>query len=349
MTSSLEFEQAMRQALKLALRGPAFGINPQVGAVILDQNHDVIAEGWHEGSGTDHAEVMAIKNAKAVLAGQLTEGKLPLGLTAVVTLEPCNHTGKTGPCAIALIDAGISQVVYASSDPGETSANGAATLRAAGIRVIEGVLKAEADEQSRVWLTATKQGRPFVTLKWASSLDGRAAAEDGTSQWISGRASRADAHLRRSEVDAILVGTGTVKADDPTLTARKPDGSLYEHQPLRVILGETAISAKKRIFNDDAETIQLFTHSVHGALAELHVRGIKHLMVEGGPKVASKFIKLGLVNEYITYLAPMLIGGERTAFGRLGIDTMAEAKHLEFKEMRMLGNDIFIRSGEGSK
>lgn len=337
----------MRRALALALNGPAFGVNPQVGAIILDENDSVIAEGWHLGAGTPHAEIMALQNARAAISSRLdSQGRFPAGFTAVVTLEPCNHTGKTGPCAQALIEAGISSVIYASTDPGKESANGAQTLRDAGINVEGGLLAAEADEQARVWLTAAKQGRPFVTLKWATSLDGRAAANDGTSQWISGEESRHDAHLRRSEVDAILVGSGTAMSDDPSLTARKPDGTLYEHQPLRVIIGETPVPTSLRIFNDEAETVQIFTQSIHGALADLWERGVRHVMVEGGPKVASKFVKFGLVNEYITYLAPLLLGGERTALKSIGVESMAGAPELEFKEVRMIGSDIFIRSVE---
>jgi len=227
----LSIEDAMIRALELALKGPTKGVNPQVGAVILDSSGEVIGEGFHNGSGTDHAEVVALK---AALSGAQ---KLPAGSVAVVSLEPCNHTGKTGPCAQALIEAGVSKVVFASGDPGENSGGGASTLREAGIEVVGGVLLEKADQQARVWLTATKNQRPFVTLKWASSIDGRAAAQDGSSKWISGEESRADAHRRRSEVDAIVVGTGTALIDDPELTARETDGSLHESQPLRVVLG----------------------------------------------------------------------------------------------------------------
>lgn len=332
MTSIKSYENAMKRALELALRGPAWGVNPQVGAVILDENLNIISEGWHEGAGTDHAEVMALKNL----------GTVPAGATAVVTLEPCNHTGRTGPCAQALIAAGISRVVYASTDAGDASSKGADTLRAAGIEVIGGVLEAEADYQNRVWLTATKQGRPFVTLKWASTLDGRAAANDGTSQWISGPESRADVHKVRSEIDAILVGTGTVLADNPTLTARKTDGSLYEHQPLRVIVGETEIQPFMNIYNDQAETLQLKTRVPHGVLADLHARGVKHVLVEGGPTIVSQFIRHGLVNEYQIYVAPMLLGGEKVALADIGVTTIAEAKRLRFDRLVPIGKDIKI-------
>ena len=331
------FKAPMRRALELALLGPAFGVNPQVGAVIVNDAGEILAEGWHLGSGTDHAEVAALKDLAA-------KGISAVGLTAVVTLEPCNHTGKTPPCAQALIQAGLARAVFAVGDPGDESAHGATTLREAGLEVIEGVLAAEAEEQGRVWLTANRLGRPFVTLKWAASLDGRSAAEDGTSKWISGAESRADTHQRRSMVDAILVGTRTVLADDPELTARKTTGELYEHQPLRVILGETKIAGDYRIFNDAADTVQYETRSIHGALAELWARGVRHVWVEGGPKVASKFVKLGLADEFLIYQAAMLIGGDRTSLRNIGVDTMAEAIPLEFKEVRMLGEDVFIRA-----
>lgn len=332
MTNPQLFESAMQRALELALLGPAWGVNPQVGAVILDQDFNIISEGWHEGAGTDHAEVMALKKLGAV----------PAGATAVVTLEPCNHTGRTGPCAQALIAAGISRVVYASTDPGSVSGNGSNTLREAGIEVIGGVLEAEADYQNRIWLTSAKQGHPYVTLKWANTLDGRAAASDGTSQWISGPEARADVHKVRSEIDAIVVGTGTVLADNPTLTARKTDGTLYSHQPARVIVGQTEIQPFMKIYNDEAETIQLKTRSPHGVLAALASKGVKHVLVEGGPTLISQFIRLGLVNEYQIYIAPMLLGGEKVALDNIGVTTMSEAKELRFDKVVQIGKDIKI-------
>ena len=334
--SKLSLDDAMTRALELALYGPATGVNPQVGAVILNSEGELIGEGYHKGSGTDHAEVVAIN---AALNGA---SKLPQGSTAIVTLEPCNHTGKTGPCAKALIEAGVSKVVFASSDPGDQSSGGAKTLRDAGIDVISGFQAEKADEQSRVWLTASKSKRPFVTLKWASSIDGRAAAQDGSSKWISGEESRADAHRRRSEVDAILVGTGTALIDDPELTARKPDGSLYEKQPLRVVLGERDLPASLRVFNEDAETFTLKTQSIHGALSELYEKGIKHVLVEGGPTLASRFVQLDLVDEFVIYLAPKLLGGEKLALGWIGVPSIQDAKELDFIEVKNLGSDVQI-------
>lgn len=332
-------ESAMQRSLELALLGPAWGVNPQVGAVILDQEGRIVAEGYHKGSGTAHAEVMAIEDLKRSIPYPFAPG-----YTAVVTLEPCNHFGKTGPCAQALIDAGISRVVFPLKDPGNESAGGAQRLRESGVEVIEGVLRDKAKEQARVWLSSKQLGRPFVTLKWASSLDGRIAATDGSSKWISGEESRIDAHLLRRDVDAILVGTGTVVADDPELTARDQNGNYFDHQPLRVVMGERALPSDKRVFNDKAESIQIRARNPQVVLQELHNRQVKHLLVEGGSKIASEFIRNNLVDEFIVYLAPLLLGGPRLAIDDLGIPSMAEAVNLRITEQKLLGEDLFIRA-----
>jgi diaminohydroxyphosphoribosylaminopyrimidine deaminase/5-amino-6-(5-phosphoribosylamino)uracil reductase len=326
----------MTRALELALNGPAKGVNPQVGAVILDSTGEILGEGFHKGSGTPHAEVVALT---AALSGSQ---KLSAGSVAVITLEPCNHTGRTGPCAKALIEAGVSKVIFASSDPGENSSGGANTLRAAGVQVESGVMADKADQQLHVWLTATKNQRPFVTLKWASSLDGRAAAQDGTSKWISSEQSRADAHRRRSVVDAIMVGTGTALIDDPELTARNSDGTLHASQPLRVVLGTRELPSNLRVFNSDAETKTIKTQSIHGALSELFEQGIRHVLVEGGPTLASRFVQMDLVDEFVVYLSPKLIGGDKLAIGSIDVPSIAQAKGLTFKEVSKLGDDILI-------
>ncbi len=339
MQEPKQFETAMSRALELALNGPAIGVNPQVGAVILDPQGQIVSEGWHQGAGTDHAEMMALKNLFAKTGSET----LPPGHTAVVTLEPCNHQGRTGPCAQALLDAGISRVVYASSDPGDISGKGSERLKDAGVEVISGVLLSQAEDQGRVWLTANRNQRPYVILKWASSLDGRTAAQDGTSQWISGPESRADSHLKRSQVEAILVGTGTVLADNPELTARKPDGSYYENQPLRVVLGKRELPGHLKVFNEKAKTIHIERHNPAKALAELWAIGVKSVWVEGGPKVASEFVKAGLVDEIIVYLAPMLLGGNNVSLQDIGVETMSQAMGLELVENKMLGRDIYLR------
>ena len=339
MQEPKQFETAMSRALELALNGPAIGVNPQVGAVILDPQGQIVSEGWHQGAGTDHAEMMALKSLFAK-TGSTTVSP---GHTAVVTLEPCNHQGRTGPCAQALIDAGITKVVYASSDPGDVSGKGSERLKNAGVEVVSGVLLYQAEDQGRVWLTANRNQRPYVILKWASSLDGRTAAQDGTSQWISGPESRADSHLKRTQVEAILVGTGTVLADNPELTARKPDGSYYEDQPLRVVLGKRELPGHLNVFNDKAKTIHIERHNPAKALAELWSIGVKSVWVEGGPKVASEFVKAGIVDEIIVYLAPMLLGGNNVSLQDIGVDSMPQAIGLEIVENKMLGRDIYLR------
>ena len=189
-----------------------------------------------------------------------------------------------------------------------------------------------------------KKQRPYITLKWAQTLDGRTAASDKTSKWISGTESREDVHLRRSRLDAILVGTGTVKYDNPDLTARKPDGSRYEHQPLRVVVGNTELAQDLRVFNEDAPTVHLKTHDIQDVLAQLWDRGMRHVLVEGGAQLASEFISLGLFDEILIYQAPLLVGGTNVAVTEIGISTMKDALALEFVEIKKLGPDVFIRA-----
>jgi len=348
MSFNEQQEHAMRRALELALNGPAKGLNPRVGAVLITASGEIVGEGWHRGSGTDHAEVAALKDLQANGRANFN-GPIATGLTAVVTLEPCNHTGKTGPCAQALITAGVEKVIFATKDRGIESSGGATTLREAGIEVEFGLLEAEADELIRVWATATTQQRPFVTLKYGASLDGRSAAADGTSKWITGPEARRDVHRRRTQIDAILVGTGTVIADNPELTARHRDGSLYSEQPIRVILGETKPDPAARIFDESegkGKTVQLHTRDLNSALLSLFDMGVRHLMVEGGSTVASEFVRHGLVNEYLIYLAPKLIGGPITALGNLGVSNIGQAKELEFIEITPLGPDLMLRAIE---
>jgi diaminohydroxyphosphoribosylaminopyrimidine deaminase/5-amino-6-(5-phosphoribosylamino)uracil reductase len=324
---------AMRHALSVAAHGPAFGVNPQVGCVILDADGRMLAEGWHRGAGTAHAEVDALSK----LSPEQTRGA-----TAVVTLEPCNHTGLTGPCSQALIDAGIARVFYGATDPGAVSGGGAERLRDAGAQVTSGVLLAEVEEFLHPWLTATRFGRPYVTLKWASSLDGRAAASDGSSQWITGTAARQRVHEQRGASDAIIVGTGTVLADDPSLTSRGEAGELTEHQPIPVVIGTSQIPSESKLFQHPQPLIQTHSRNLDEVLRGLFERGIRHAFVEGGPTLASAFIAAGLVDEYLIYLAPALIGGDRLAVGDIGVGTISEARRLSIRSIERLGDDLLV-------
>jgi len=324
-------ESLMRHALSLAAHGPATGVNPQVGCVLVNDAGEIVAEGWHRGAGTPHAEVDALS-------------KIPdaTGLTAYVTLEPCNHTGRTGPCSVALQAAGVSRVVYSVSDPGEASSGGAEFLREHGVVVEGGLLAAEVSEFIHPWLTAARLGRPFVTVKWASSLDGRAAADDGTSQWITGTAARQHVHEQRSRADAIVVGTGTVLADDPSLTARGDGGELMEHQPIPVVIGERGVPENSKLARDPRGVIVTGSRDLPGILAELWDRDIRRIFVEGGPTLASAFIAAGLADEYLVYLAPVVIGGSKTATTDVGVGTMADLGRLTITHVERLGEDLLV-------
>ena len=331
MTATAAEHDAMRHALALARRGPR-GVNPQVGAVILSPAGEVLAEGWHHGAGTNHAEVDALSHLAPGAAR---------GATAIVTLEPCNHTGRTGPCAEALIDAGVARVIYAIDDPNDVSSGGGDRLRAAGVDVEAGVLAAEAHELLDSWLAVQRLGRPHVSVKWAQSLDGRAAASDGTSQWITGPEARADVHLRRTRADAIVVGTGTLLSDDPALTARGADGSLLPDQPVPVVLGERAVPADAAVRRHPHDFLQ-YPGDLAPALTDLRERGVHRVFVEGGPAVAASFVRAGLVDEYLVYVAPALLGGDMLALRDVGVSTIGEALRLSILTVEKLGDDLLI-------
>jgi diaminohydroxyphosphoribosylaminopyrimidine deaminase/5-amino-6-(5-phosphoribosylamino)uracil reductase len=296
-----------------------------------------VAEGFHRGAGTPHAEAAALAEA----------GELARGSTAVVTLEPCNHTGRTGPCAQALIDAGVRRVVFAQPDPNPVAAGGADALKAAGVQVYWGLMEPEARAVNRVWTFAVERGRPFVTWKFATSLDGRSAATDGTSRWVSSRAARLDTHRLRGLCDVMLVGTNTVDVDDPLLTVRDELDQPVAEQPLRAVMGLRDLPPARRAFNDDAETLRLRTHDPREALAALFARDRQHVFLEGGPTLAAAFVTAGLVDEVVVYVAPMLLGAGRNAVADLGIDTIADARHLTVTDVTVLeghdGEDTNVR------
>jgi diaminohydroxyphosphoribosylaminopyrimidine deaminase/5-amino-6-(5-phosphoribosylamino)uracil reductase len=328
MVPTAAIERAMRRALELAVSpGVPLGPNPRVGCVLLGPDGTEVAEGFHRGAGTPHAEAAALAEA----------GDAARGATAVVTLEPCNHTGRTGPCAQALIDAGVARVVFAQPDPNPVAAGGAQALSNAGVEVEMGLLEREARAVNRAWTFALEHGRPFVTWKFATTLDGRSAAADGTSRWVSSRPARVDTHRLRAECDVMMVGAGTVAVDDPELTVRDEYDDPLPHQPLRVVVGERDLAADRRIFNDRAETVQLRTHDPAAVLADLFARGRRHVFLEGGPTLAAAFLTAGLIDEVVTYVAPMLLGAGTSAVGDLGIATIADAVHLQVTDVTTLG------------
>src|SRR4051812_25116991 len=315
-------QAAMTRALTLAASpGVPPGPNPRVGCVLLAQDGTTVAEGFHRGAGAPHAEADALARA----------GSAARGTTAVVTLEPCNHTGRTGPCARALADAGVARVVYAQADTNPVATGGADALRAAGVDVEGGLLAGQARALNREWTFAIESGRPFVTWKFAATLDGRSAAADGTSRWVSSAPARRDTHRLRALCDAILVGTGTVLVDDPQLTVRDDEDRNVprERQPLRAVMGLRDVPADRRVLDAAARTVLLRTRDPHEALAALRDRDRQHVFLEGGPTLAGVFLREGLVDEVVTYVAPMLLGAGRNAVADLGIESIADALHLD--------------------
>ena len=282
----------------------------------------VVGVGGTEPAGGAHAEVVALRRA----------GERALDGTAVVTLEPCNHHGRTGPCVDAILAAGVSAVVYAW-DPNTLAAGGADRLAQAGVRVVERRARRRGPRGTlREWLHKQRTGLPHVTWKYAASVDGRSAAADGTSQWITGEAARADVHRRRAAADAIVVGTGTVMADDPALTARLPDGSLAHRQPLRVVVGEREISSDARVLNDDSRTMIIRTHDPHEVIKALSDR--TDVLVEGGPTLAGAFLRAGVIDRVLAYVAPIMLGGPITAVDDVGVATIGAGVALAVRRCR---------------
>lgn len=351
--------RAMRRAVELAARGlGSTSPNPVVGCVITDASGTIVGEGWHERAGGPHAEVHALSAA----------GGAARGGTAYVTLEPCNHTGRTGPCARALIAAGITRVVYAVCDPNPQAGGGGDTLRAAGIDTAAGLLAEEAEAGNAAWLTSVRLGRPYILWKYAATLDGRIAAADGTSRWISSPESRADVHRLRAESDAVVVGSGTLHADDPHLAVRGIDGFTAADQPLRVVLDTHAtIRPTARVLDEAAPTLIVVAEnledaatrhlagvelarlpydkygiSVDALLRELYGRGIRSVLLEGGPTLAGAFVAAGAVDKVVGYLAPVLLGAGPAALADAGIGTLADALRLRITETVRIGTDIRV-------
>lgn len=354
MTFSTTDHLMMARALRLAERA-AFTArpNPLVGCVVV-HGDAVVGEGWHQRKGGPHAEVFALQAA----------GDRAKGATAYVTLEPCAHTGSTGPCADALIAAGVTRVVAAMRDPfPQVDGAGFEKLRAAGIAVESGLMEAQARELNRGFLSRIERGRPWLRVKLASSLDGRTAMASGDSKWISGEASRSDVQQWRARSGALLTGAGTVLADDPQLTVRLEDGSEFL-PPLRVVLDPgLATVARGRVREGDAPTLYLHApeakpprglqadhmavpvrngrFDLDAVLRLLATRGINEVQVEAGATLAGAFLAAGLVDELLLYIAPVLLGERaRPLFDGLHIDAMAERLRLRTVDSRSIGGDL---------
>jgi diaminohydroxyphosphoribosylaminopyrimidine deaminase/5-amino-6-(5-phosphoribosylamino)uracil reductase len=304
--------------------------NPPVGAVVLDADGAPAGTGATSPPGGPHAEINALAAA----------GDRARGGTAVVTLEPCAHHGRTPPCVDALLAAGIAHVYFAVADPNPQAAGGATRLAEAGVTVHAG-LSADtvASGPLRAWLHYARTGRPHVTWKYAMSMDGRVAAADGTSRWISGPQARAEVHALRRGIDAIMVGRGTVLADDPRLTARGPD---VVRQPLRVVVGTGDLPPDAHVNDDSAPTLHLRTRDAATVVRELAARDVVDVLLEGGPTLAGAFLAAGLVDRVLAYIAPVFLGAGPPALGAAGVPTLTDAHHFAVEQVTMNGSDVRV-------
>lgn len=342
-------ELFMQRALALAEQGRhSVSPNPMVGCVIV-RDGAILAEGWHRRAGEAHAEIEALRRCDD-----------PRGATMVVTLEPCSHHGRTPPCVEAVIASGVARVVIAMSDPNHlVDGGGIAALRAAGIEVVTGVLEAEARRQNEKFAWAIAHKLPFVLVKAAMTLDGKLATVTRDSQWITSEAARERSLALREEYDAILVGAGTVKADDPRLTRRL---GMATTPWTRVVLdGDGDVPPHAQLFNDGGRTI-VFTSApariagsaeviaIEGradlarVFGELYTRGIHSLMIEGGSVVHSEVIRLGLWQKMMLFVAPMLVGGADAPaiFGGEAVSRLTEAYTFRFDRVELVGRDLMI-------
>jgi diaminohydroxyphosphoribosylaminopyrimidine deaminase/5-amino-6-(5-phosphoribosylamino)uracil reductase len=321
----------MHRAFELAERGrPTVSPNPMVGCVLV-RDGEVVGEGFHERAGAPHAEVVALRAA----------GDRANGATAYVTLEPCNHSGRTGPCAQALIDAGVTAVVAAAADPHPQAAGGADALRRAGVQVSIGDFIEQSREQNEVFFFGVQHTRPLVIAKVAVSLDGRIAAADGTSRWLTGEKTRWRVHLLRAEVDAVVVGSGTVLADDPQLTVRLP--GYGGKQPLRVVMDRRGrVGTAARIHDSAAQTL-VSAAAPAELLDDLWQREIRSVLVEGGAAVLHSFLEAGLVDRLHVHVAPVLLGEQgRPALVGPWAQTLSDAPRFALRSLDREGDDVLL-------
>jgi len=326
MKQVLSAEAAMARAIDCARLGLGKTFpNPIVGAVITSATGEVLSEGFHQGG--DHAEVIALNSVK----------EIPAGSIIFISLEPCNHHGKTPPCVDAIIDSGIKKVVYAVSDPNPIASGGAERLRAAGIEVESGIGEEQARLENRAWLTKMELGRPRITWKIASTMDGKVAASDGTSKWITGDLARTDVARMRSQVDGIVTSTATVIADDPLLTSKG-----FGKNPVRIVMGATPLSAKMQISGDAAETVLIKSRNFDDLLSLAEERGFNELLIESGPTFGTALLRANLVDEIVLFQAPMLLGSGTPSIGDLGITNISGRLDFEISDVEMIGSDLKI-------
>ena len=319
-------DDAYAHLYSLSLKGLGVSTpNPNVSAAIYAADGTLIADGFHNRKvSVDHAEVVALKKA----------GSAARSATIVVSLEPCAHTGTTPPCVQAIIDAGISKVIYAVKDPNPIAAGGAQKLADAGIEV-EYRQSSELEFVQRAWLHKERTGRPLMIWKVATTLDSKVAASDGTSQWITGPESRDDVQALRAQSDAILIGTNTALVDNPHLIPRGHDA-----RPVRVISGEQEVPASHKVFDNEARTIVVKSKSIPELIKVLSDEGFNQVLVEAGPTLGSALMASGKIDELIVYQAPKMLGAGKEFVSHLGISTLDDHLELELISVQPFGSDI---------
>ena len=320
----MQDQELMQRAIDLSCLGLGKTFpNPIVGAVLADKDGQIIGEGFHQGG--DHAEVVAIKNA----------GVIPIGAKLFVTLEPCNHTGKTPPCTDAIIEAGIKNVIYAVTDPNPIAAGGAAKLSESGVKVESGLLAKSAQDANKDWLSKFANNRPSFVWKIASTLDGKVAAADGSSKWITSEAARADVAKMRSQADAILTSTKTVITDNPTL-----DSKGVGKNPHRIVMGNSSIDQKSNVLNDDAPTQIIKSQEFSTLIDFVNQAGFNRVLVESGPTFGSALLAAGLIDEVILYLAPTIFGSGTNSIADIGIKAITDRLDLTLVSNEVIGSDL---------
>ena len=328
--SSDSRESYMVRAIDLAQSVDLFrDRNPRVGAVVVSTSGEIVGEGFHQGSGTAHAEIVAVLQA----------GELAKGATLYCTLEPCNAQGKTGPCTQAIIDAGIANVVIGQHDPNSKMGGGELTLQTAGIKVESGVLESSARDLNLSWTFAQENNRPWVVWKTATTLDGFVAATDGSSKWITGEPARAQVQEIRKSVGAVITGTGTVLADNPLLTVRELPES---EQPLRVVVGDRELGNDCQIFQGSNPGIRM-PGDIKDVIASIwQDHGIHRVLVEAGPHLSQSIWQADLVDEVYWFQAPTILGAGRLAIGDIGISELAKARQFSQNQVDRVGLDLLI-------
>jgi diaminohydroxyphosphoribosylaminopyrimidine deaminase/5-amino-6-(5-phosphoribosylamino)uracil reductase len=319
-------DDAYAHLYSLCLQGMGVSTpNPNVSAAIYGADQKLIADGFHNRTNSvDHAEVIALKKA----------GAAARGATLVVSLEPCAHTGTTPPCVDAIIEAGITKVIYAVADPNPLAAGGAQKLIDAGI-IVEHRESAELEFVQRAWLHKEKTGRPLMIWKVATTLDSKVAASDGTSQWITGPESRDDVQALRAQSDAILIGTNTALIDNPHLIPRR-----HAVRPVRIVCGEQVVPPTHRVFDSEARTISVKSKSIPELIKVLSDEGFNQVLVEAGPTLGSALMASGKIDELIMYQAPKMLGAGKEFVSHLGISTLEDHMELELLSVAQFGSDI---------